>query len=89
MISFIVNKRHRAVLEAIFQTPTPANVPWREVESLFRALGAVVQERAGSWIGVMLNGVARVFHRPHPRPEIPKATLRDVRGFLVQAGIQP
>jgi hypothetical protein len=30
-----------------------------------------------------------VFHRPHPRKEAKKSTIRDVREFLTTAGLTP
>ncbi len=93
-----MNKRQRAILEAIFASPTPADLRWSEIESLLRALGATVSERAGSRVAVAIQyataggeqAVAvRVFHRPHPRPDAPKATVQDVRDFLTQAGVTP
>jgi hypothetical protein len=40
----------------------------------------------GSRIRVALNGVRAVFHRPHPRPETGRGTLRSVRRLLTEAG---
>jgi hypothetical protein len=33
-------KRKHARLAAIFSRPTPGSIPWSDIESLFRALGA-------------------------------------------------
>jgi hypothetical protein len=84
-----MNKRHGSTLRAIFTTPTPTGIRWVDVVSLFQGLGAVVSERAGSRVAVSLNGYVRVFHRPHPSPDTPRTTVRDVREFLTQAGVKP
>lgn len=84
-----MNRKHGATLAAIFATPTPANIRWREIESLFAALGADIKEGAGSRVSVRLNNVAATFHRPHPQPDASRATARDVRDFLEQAGVKP
>jgi hypothetical protein len=84
-----MNKRYRRTLGAIFASPTPATLSWRDVEALLRSLGAHVEERAGSRVAVELRGAVRVFHRPHPRPEMKKASVRDVRDFLQQVGVKP
>jgi hypothetical protein len=84
-----VNRKQRRTLSAIFATPTPAGLRWRDIETLMKALGAVIEEAEGSRIAVVLNGVPAVFHRPHPRPEAGKATVRAVRRFLELAGIGP
>jgi len=84
-----VDSKHRRTLEAIFERPDRANVLWRDIESLFAALGGEVSEGSGSRVRVALNGVRAVFHRPHPHKEANKATVKSVRRFLEQAGIQP
>lgn len=83
-----MNTKQRRTLEAIFAQPTPADLRWRDIESLLRALGAEIEEAEGSRIAVLLNGVPAVFHRPHPRPEAGRATVRAVRRFLELAGVK-
>ncbi len=80
---------HQRTLTAIFATPTPSNLAWREVESLFIALGAQVIEGRGSRVRFELNSVIATFHRPHPQKEAKPYQVRDARTFLIQAGIQP
>ena len=81
--------KHRKTLEAVFEVPERANIPWRDVEALFVALGAEVSEGRGSRVRVALNDVRAVFHRPHPRKEADKGTVKSVRRFLQEAGITP
>jgi hypothetical protein len=50
-------------LEAIFEKPERANIAWRDVETLFIALGAEVSEGSGSRVRVALKDVRAVFHR--------------------------
>ncbi len=76
-------------LESIFADPLRANVPWVEVEALFRAVGAEVSEGRGSRVRVSLHGVDAVFHRPHPQQETDKGALKSVRRFLKEAGVTP
>ena len=87
LISFAMNKRQRATLEAVFAKPVPQDIRWAEIESLVRALGGTVQQREGSRVALEVNGVRAVFHRPHPRPETDRNTVRDVRDFLDRSGI--
>jgi len=84
-----MNKRHRRTLNAIFAQPIPGNIKWRDVEALLKSLGAVIRERAGSRVAVLLNDRVAVFHRPHPSPNMDKGAVRDVRTFLKNAGITP
>jgi hypothetical protein len=84
-----VDSRHRKTLEAIFEKPERANIHWRDVESLFIALGAEISEGKDSRVRVALKGVRAVFHRPHPRKETNKGAVRSVRRFLEAAGVKP
>ncbi len=83
-----MNKKHRKTLEAIFTNPVRANILWKDVESLFRALDAEISEGSGSRVRVALNDVRAVFHRPHPQKETKKAAVKSVRRFLQEAGVK-
>lgn len=78
--------KHRRVLTQIDRR---AGLPkWRDVVALLVALGAVVDDdKAGSRVGVLLDGVPAVFHKPHPSPEIHKALRNDIRKYLVDTGV--
>jgi hypothetical protein len=84
-----VNRRQHATLEKVFKSPVPQNIRWAEIESLIRGLGGTVQEREGSRVALKLNGIRAVFHEPHPRPEIDRNSVRDLRDFLETAGVKP
>ncbi len=84
-----LNNRQAKTLKALFAEPTPSGIQWREIESLFSGLGAVIQQGKGSRVRVALNGVKAVFHEPHPEKEASKYTVRDVRDFLKTAGVEP
>jgi hypothetical protein len=84
-----LNKTQEDTLKAIFIRPTKADIRESTIESLIRALGSEVAERAGSRVAARLNGVTAVFHRPHPRPETKKGAVDAVRQFLTNAGVRP
>jgi hypothetical protein len=84
-----LGRRHRRTLDQIFEEPTRSDVKWREVEALFKAVGAELSEGRGSRVRVALKGVRAVFHRPHPRPETGRGALRSVKRFLIEAGVNP
>ena len=84
-----MDRKHRKTLEAIFEKPDRANIAWRDIESLFIALGAEVSEGSGSRVRVALKDVRAVFHRPHPRKETNKGAVKSVRRFLEAAGVKP
>lgn len=81
--------KHQRTLEAIFETPTRANIEWREIEALLRHVGATIKKGRGSRVRILLNNRRAVFHRPHPRKEANKATVEDVQAFLENAGVRP
>ena len=84
-----MQKKHRKTLEAIFAQPVRANIPWKDIEALFSALGADVSEGRGSRVRIALNNVRAVFHRPHPQKETDKGAVKSVRRFLEESGVSP
>jgi hypothetical protein len=84
-----MNSRNRRILARILGEPTPADIRWTEIESLFVAAGAEITEGAGSRVRVALGGARAVFHRPHPSPETRRDAVRSVRDFLIVAGVKP
>lgn len=84
-----MNKKHRKTLEAIFENPLRSDIPWKDIESLFTALGGSVSAGSGSRVRVALKGVRAVFHRPHPQKETYKGAVKSVRRFLKEAGVEP
>lgn len=81
--------KHRKTLRAVFEDPVRSDVAWADIEKLFSALGAELEEGRGSRVRVYLGGVRAVFHRPHPEKEADKGALRSVRRFLEEAEIGP
>ncbi|HIK13671.1 MAG TPA: type II toxin-antitoxin system HicA family toxin [Oscillatoriaceae cyanobacterium M33_DOE_052] len=84
-----LNNKQRKTLELIFTDPVPANINWQDIESLFIALGATIDQGKGSKISVTLNDVISIFHRPHPQKETDKGAVKSVRKFFQTAGIEP
>lgn len=84
-----MRKKHSGTLKAIFHEPVLSSVVWKDIEALFVALGAEVEEGRGSRVRILLNGQVAVFHRPHPRKETDKGALVSVKKFLISAGVKP
>ena len=84
-----MNKRQRRTLARIFERPTRSDLRWDELVSLLRALGAEEHGGAGSRIRFVLDGSILSLHRPHPRPELRKYAVEDVRDFLAARGVEP
>jgi hypothetical protein len=83
-----LSSKQQKTLRAIFEGSARADIEWTAIENLLLALGAELSEGRGSRVRVYLAGVRAVFHRPHPRKETDKGTLKSVRRFLKEAGIQ-
>ena len=84
-----MNKKHKKTLALIFKRPTSGNIHWKDIESLFIALGAQVMERAGSRVAVVLFNEVRIFHRPHPSPDTDKGAVSSIRKWLESNGVTP
>ena len=80
--------KHQKALDRIFEDPVRPDILWSEIESLFMALDGEIADGKGSRVKVHLNEVRAVFHRPHPRKETDRGTVRSVRRFLIEAGVR-
>ena len=54
-----------------------------------KALGAEVEERAGSRVAVVWKNEVRVFHRPHPSPDTDKGAVASVKKWLESHEVMP
>jgi hypothetical protein len=84
----LLSNKHKSTLEDLFHNPVKSNINWKDIESLFGALGGMVSEGNGSRVRISLNGVMAVFHRPHPQKETDKGAVKSVRRFLTNAGVK-
>ncbi len=53
------------------------------------AVKVEVTERSGSRVLIKRETERMVIHRPHPRPETSRATVRDIARFLEHIGVTP
>ena len=84
-----MSHKHDNLIRAIFHDPISGNIQWREVEALFKSLGADIEEREGSRVAVVLFGEVHVFHRPHPEPATDKGAIASIRKWLDSHGVKP
>jgi len=84
-----MHRKHKRTLDKIYKRPTSANILWKDIESLFKALGADISERTGSRVAVVLFGEVHVFHRPHPSPCTDKGAVASIRKWLTLYEIEP
>ena len=84
-----MKRTHQKTLSQIFARPVSGSIKWADIEALLLALGAEVEEREGSRVGIVLFGQVRVFHRPHPSPDTDKGAVASIRKWLAENGVTP
>lgn len=84
-----MNAKQRKVLAGVFAKPTLASIIFADIESLIKALGGTVQERAGSRVSVQLKGEEWRCHRPHPGKEAKRYQVEQARELLERVGVHP
>jgi hypothetical protein len=84
-----MSNKHITLLRSIFHEPAPANVHWREVESLLHHLGAEIEPSHGARFRVVLNGREGFLHHPHHGTTCSKSEIRLLREYLASAGATP
>lgn len=84
-----MNKSHQKTLTLLFSRPVSGNVKWSKVRALLVALGVDISEREGSRVGLELQGRMLVLHKPHPSPDMNKASVEALRNWLRALGIAP
>ncbi len=84
-----MSHKHLSLLRSVFQDPPPANLHWREVESLLNHLGASIESSHGARFKVTLNGISDFIHHPHHGSACTRDLVKQVREFIAHAGISP
>jgi len=84
-----MNKKQARTLARMFARPTPSDIRWVDIEAMVRANGVEVVERSGSRVLLRKGAERMVVHRPHPKPETGRATVRDIAQFLRAIGVKP
>ena len=82
-----MNHHHRKILHAIFAHPVQSNLDAKDVTHVLAGLGADIDSKTGSRIGVSLNGYAAAFHLTSH--SLLKAEVLQVRKFLESCGVTP
>ena len=85
----IMRAKHRRTLERMFARPTPADIRWPDIEAMLWAADVEISERSGSRVLLKKGSERMIVHRPHPAPEVGRATVRDIVVFLEVAGVKP
>lgn len=82
-----MNHRHRKVLHALFAHPVSANIHFRDVESVFKELGAELGHSGNGRLTVRLSGHSAAFHAGGH--SVPKEEVAQIRKFLETCGVEP
>ncbi len=80
-----MNHHHRKILHAIFAHPINANLDLKDVASVLAGLGAEIDAKTKSRLGVTLNGHAAVLHLTNH--SLMKAEVMQIRKFLESWGV--
>ena len=85
-----MNNKLRRTLDAIFETPTRANIKFADIERLLVGLGGTLIESKGSAIRITFpDGVQFNAHRPHPQKEAKRYQVEDARSVIRLLGKEP
>lgn len=82
-----MSHKHAHLMRSIFQDPPPANIHWREVESLLHHLGAEVETGHGARFKITLNRFEGYLHHPHNSSTCSRNDIKALRELLAHAGI--
>ena len=82
-----MSRKYHALLRSVFHDPLPANIHWREVESLLLHLGATIEPSHGARFKVSLNKASDFLHHPHHNNECSRELIKQLREFLAHAGV--
>ena len=80
-----MNHHQRKVLNAVFAHPVNANLDLKDVMGVLTALGAEMDTKTKSRIGITLNGQTTVLHLT--QHTLLKGEVMQIRKFLESCGI--
>jgi hypothetical protein len=80
-----MNHHQRKVLHAIFAHPVTGNLDLKDVLNVLTGLGAEIDAKTKSRVGVTLNGQTTILHLA--THSLMKAEVMQIRKFLESCGI--
>ncbi len=83
-----MNNKNKRTYDSIFTDPVPSDINWKDIEKLIESVGGQVSQGNGSRVRFKIGEVKATFHRPHPSPDTNKLTVKDIRDFLIIAGVK-
>jgi hypothetical protein len=82
-----MNHHHRKILHSLFAHPISANVAMKDVEAVFRELGAEIGAAHSGKLHVTLKGHSANF--AHAKHSLARQEVVQVKKFLEGCGIDP
>jgi hypothetical protein len=83
-----MGRKHQTTFASIHEKPDRKDIDWGDFINLLEFLGATIKYSGGSAVGIRLNEVYAVFHKPHPGHEIYPSDLKRIRRFFETAGVK-
>jgi hypothetical protein len=84
------NAKQSRTLQRIFRQPTPNDIHWADIVSLFKHLGYTMYSRGGSKVCFRKHGSPSYYeHSPHPSKQTPATTIERTRHHLKKTGVTP
>jgi len=84
-----LSHKHQNLLKAVFQNPLNHNIHWREILSMLKHYGAVVEPTHGAGFRVVLNDAECFLHHPNHQNVCDETTIKLLREFLARTGLAP
>ncbi len=83
-----MNNKNKRTYDSIFTDPVPSDINWKDIEKLIESIGSQISQGNGSRVRFKIGEAKATFHRPHPSPDTNKLTVKDIRDFLIVAGVK-
>ena len=80
--------KHQKALEKICTSPTPADIKWKDLQTVLDRLGYKMLKNSGSRRKFYHEGKDALFicHQPHPSPNVDKGCIADLAEHLKAYG---
>ncbi|MHA1539610.1 MAG: type II toxin-antitoxin system HicA family toxin [Alphaproteobacteria bacterium] len=79
---------HRKTLEDVFRDPPAHDIAWENIETMLHGCSAHVSHSDNNRMRLLMGGCVAIFHRREGAACIGRKTLKDLREFLIRAGVR-
>ncbi len=81
-----MNNKQKKILQALFDPKAAKNILWKDIETLFKALGVEKIEGEGSRVKFVYNDCILALHKPHKPLNLKLYQIHDIKIFLEKIG---